>query len=175
MATEKEGMPIWPRKSRPVFPRPRPTSSSGLALTAIEIDRAGTARTTVTSIRCTPHDGYQRDLCFGHPPDAITYGVEKYIRDAGYSCDVEYRGLDWSQAKYPQIVEDKDGEKYKKTSRLRVLLPGIGFRKITIATKASSCFWPISSSTGKQHLLGCRPCRPRGDTGQRGARHDPCP
>ena len=50
----------------------------------------------------------------GTRPDAITYGIEKYIRDAGYSCNVEYRGLDWSQAKYPQIVEDKDGEKYKK-------------------------------------------------------------
>jgi hypothetical protein len=44
---------------------------------------------------------------------AMTYGIEKYIHDAGYGCDVEYRGLDWSQAKYPQIVEDEEGEKYK--------------------------------------------------------------
>ena len=42
---------------------------------------------------------------FGTRTDAITYGIEKYIHDAGYGCDVEYRGLDWSQAKYPHIVE----------------------------------------------------------------------
>lgn len=50
----------------------------------------------------------------GTRTDAITYGIEKYIRDAGYSCDVEYRGLDWSQAKFPEIVKDDDGDKYKK-------------------------------------------------------------
>ena len=49
----------------------------------------------------------------GTRTDAIAYGIEKYIHDAGYGCDVEYRGLDWSQAKYPQIVEDQEGEKYK--------------------------------------------------------------
>jgi hypothetical protein len=49
----------------------------------------------------------------GTRTDAITYGIEKYIHDAGYSCDVEYRGLDWSQAKYAQIVQDADAEKYK--------------------------------------------------------------
>src|ERR1700677_5176153 len=32
---------------------------------------------------------------FGTRTDAITGGIAKYIRDAGYSCDVEYRGLDW--------------------------------------------------------------------------------
>jgi len=50
----------------------------------------------------------------GTRTDAITYGIEKYIRDAGYSCDVEYRGLDWSMTKFPLIVKDYDGEKYKK-------------------------------------------------------------
>ncbi len=50
---------------------------------------------------------------FGTRTDAITYGIQKYIRDAGYSCDVEYRGLDWSQAKFPEIVKDEEGEKYK--------------------------------------------------------------
>jgi len=49
----------------------------------------------------------------GTRPDAIAYGIDKYIHDAGYGCDVEYRGLDWSQAKYPQIVLDEEGEKYK--------------------------------------------------------------
>jgi hypothetical protein len=49
----------------------------------------------------------------GTRTEAITYGISKYIRDAGYSCDVEYRGLDWSQAKYPQVVKDEDADKYK--------------------------------------------------------------
>jgi hypothetical protein len=31
----------------------------------------------------------------GTRTDAITYGIEKYVHDAGYACDVEYRGLDW--------------------------------------------------------------------------------
>jgi hypothetical protein len=51
---------------------------------------------------------------WGTRTDAVTYGIEKYIHDAGYSCDVEYRGLDWSQAKFPRIVKDEEGEKYKK-------------------------------------------------------------
>jgi len=49
----------------------------------------------------------------GTRTEAITYGIEKYIREAGYSADVEYRGLDWSQAKYPQIVKDEEGDKYR--------------------------------------------------------------
>jgi hypothetical protein len=49
----------------------------------------------------------------GTRTDAITYGIEKYVRDAGYSCDVEYRGLDWSLAKFPEIVKDPDDDKYK--------------------------------------------------------------
>jgi len=49
----------------------------------------------------------------GTRTEAITYGISKYITDAGYSCDVEYRGLDWSQAKYAQIVQDADDDKYK--------------------------------------------------------------
>jgi hypothetical protein len=50
----------------------------------------------------------------GTRTEAITYGIAKYIKDAGYGCDVEYRGLDWSQAKYPQIVDDKLADKYKE-------------------------------------------------------------
>jgi hypothetical protein len=50
----------------------------------------------------------------GTRTDAITGGIEKYITDAGYSCDVEYRGLDFGQASYPQIVKDYDGERYKQ-------------------------------------------------------------
>jgi hypothetical protein len=50
----------------------------------------------------------------GTRTEAITYGIAKYIKDAGYGCDVEYRGLDWTQAKYPQIVDDKLQDKYKE-------------------------------------------------------------
>jgi hypothetical protein len=50
----------------------------------------------------------------GTRTEAITYGIAKYIKDAGYGCDVEYRGLDWSQAKFPQIVDDKLADKYKE-------------------------------------------------------------
>jgi hypothetical protein len=51
---------------------------------------------------------------FGTRTDGITYGIHKYIQDAGYSCDVEYRGLDWSQAKFPDLVKDEFAELYKK-------------------------------------------------------------
>jgi hypothetical protein len=49
----------------------------------------------------------------GTRTEAITGGIAKYIRDAGYSCDVEYRGLDWSMVKFPEIVKDYDADKYK--------------------------------------------------------------
>jgi len=65
---------------------------------------------TVHALMTATNASYQ----LGTRTDAITYGIGKYIRDAGYSCDVEYRGLDWSMAKYPQIVKDEDGDKYKQ-------------------------------------------------------------
>ena len=50
----------------------------------------------------------------GTRTEAITYGIAKYIHDAGYGCDVEYRGIDWTQAKFPNnIVDDKIEDKYK--------------------------------------------------------------
>lgn len=65
---------------------------------------------TVHALMTATNATYQ----LGTRPDAITYGIKKYIRDAGYGCDVEYRGLDWTQAKYPDIVADPDGDKYKQ-------------------------------------------------------------
>lgn len=65
---------------------------------------------TVHAIMTDTNATYQ----LGTRTEAITYGISKYIRNAGYSCDVEYRGLDWSHAKFPQIVKDEEGEKYKK-------------------------------------------------------------
>jgi hypothetical protein len=53
----------------------------------------------------------------GTRTDAITSGIETYVRDAGYSCDVEYRGLDWGMVKFPQIVKDYDAERYKQLDR----------------------------------------------------------
>ena len=51
---------------------------------------------------------------FGTRTDGITYGIHKYIENAGYRCDVEYRGLDWSQAKFPHLLKDDFGDIYKK-------------------------------------------------------------
>jgi len=34
---------------------------------------------------------------WGTRQDKVTVGIEKYIRDAGYNCDVEYRGLDYGE------------------------------------------------------------------------------
>jgi hypothetical protein len=65
---------------------------------------------TVHALMTATNATYQ----LGTRTEAITYGISQYIHDAGYSCDVEYRGLDWSQAKYPEIVKDPDGDKYKK-------------------------------------------------------------
>ena len=50
----------------------------------------------------------------GTRTDAITGGIQKYIRDAGYSCDVEYRGLDWGMVKFPQIVKDYDAGRFQQ-------------------------------------------------------------
>jgi hypothetical protein len=50
---------------------------------------------------------------FGTRTDAITTGIAKYIRDAGYNCDVEYRGLDWTKVKFAEIVKDYNNDKYK--------------------------------------------------------------
>jgi hypothetical protein len=49
----------------------------------------------------------------GTRTDAITSGIARYIRDAGYNCDVEYRGLDWTKVKFTDIVKDGDADKYK--------------------------------------------------------------
>jgi hypothetical protein len=54
---------------------------------------------------------------FGTRTDLITGGIEKYIRDAGYSCDVEYRGVDFGMIKVPQIVKDYDADRYKDSNR----------------------------------------------------------
>jgi hypothetical protein len=39
---------------------------------------------------------------WGTRMDAVTVGIEKYIREAGYECDVEYRGLDGKGAAFSQ-------------------------------------------------------------------------
>ena len=50
----------------------------------------------------------------GTRTDSITSGIHRYIHDAGYGCDVEYRGLDWSMAKYPNVVKDDEGDLFRK-------------------------------------------------------------
>ena len=115
-ATEKEGMPDLGQEEQTCLP----TSTANLI---IWFGTHGYPKLIVHGD--SKDDGYihtvhalmtatnaRYDL--GTRTEAITYGIGKYIRDAGYSCDVEYRGLDWSMAKYPQIVKDEDGEKYKQ-------------------------------------------------------------
>jgi hypothetical protein len=51
---------------------------------------------------------------FGTRTDAITGGIAKYIRDAGYNCDVEYRGLDWTKVKRSDFIKDYDADRYKE-------------------------------------------------------------
>jgi hypothetical protein len=52
---------------------------------------------TVHALMTATNATYQ----LGTRTDAITRGIEKYIQSAGYSGDVEYRGLDWSQTRFP--------------------------------------------------------------------------
>ena len=63
---------------------------------------------TLHRLMADTHASYQ----LGTRTDLITYGIEKYIHDAGYSCDVEYRGLDWTKARYTQIVKDYEAALY---------------------------------------------------------------
>lgn len=46
---------------------------------------------------------------FGTRMDAVTDGIEKYIRGAGYDCEVEYRGLDGNGPAFTQDwLEEND-------------------------------------------------------------------
>jgi len=45
--------------------------------------------------------------------EAITGGIADYIRDKGYGCDVEYRGIDWNKVKVTELIKDPDAAKYK--------------------------------------------------------------
>jgi hypothetical protein len=46
----------------------------------------------------------------GTPMDAVTMGIEKYIRSCGYECDAEYRGLDGKGPAFSQDwLEENNG------------------------------------------------------------------
>jgi hypothetical protein len=46
----------------------------------------------------------------GTPMDAVTSGIEKYIRSCGYDCDAEYRGLDGKGPAFSRDwLEENDG------------------------------------------------------------------
>jgi hypothetical protein len=114
-AAEKEGMPDLAQEEQTCLP----TSTANLIvwfgthgypkLIAPGDNRDDGYIHTVHRIMDATDASYQ----LGTRTEAITYGIAKYIHDAGYGCDVEYRGLDWSQAKYPQIVDDPMADKYK--------------------------------------------------------------
>ena len=44
----------------------------------------------------------------GTRPDSITTGIEKYIKDAGYDCTVEYRGLEAKTAFAPEWLQENN-------------------------------------------------------------------
>jgi hypothetical protein len=48
---------------------------------------------------------------FGTRTDLITSGLQTYIHEAGYSADVEYRGIDFGLVKIPAAVKDLLGMK----------------------------------------------------------------
>jgi hypothetical protein len=68
---------------------------------------------TVHAMITAVHATYQ----MGTDTVAITYGIQKYIREAGYSADVEYRGIDWSQLATHDIIKDPDLDEYRKAYR----------------------------------------------------------
>jgi hypothetical protein len=65
---------------------------------------------TIHGIMATTDARYET----GTNDDAIVYGIHKYIQDAGYESDVEYRGVDMSLAKWPdENVKDPEEDTYK--------------------------------------------------------------
>lgn len=114
-ADEKQGMPDLGQEEQTCLP----TSTANLIvwfgthgypklIVPGDSKEDGYIHTVHALIRAT-HATYQ----LGTRTEAITYGISKYVHDAGYSCDVEYRGLDWSQAKYPELLKDPDADLYK--------------------------------------------------------------
>jgi hypothetical protein len=114
-ATEKEGMPDLSQQDQTCLP----TSTANLIVwfgthgyPKLIVPGDSKDDEYIHTVHAIIRDTNARyDL--GTRTDAIAYGIDKYVRDAGYTCDIDYRGLDWSQVKYPQIVEDEDADKYK--------------------------------------------------------------
>jgi hypothetical protein len=115
LAEEKQGMPDLGQEEETCLP----TSTANLIvwfgthgypklIVPGDSKDDGYIHTVHALIRAT-HATYQ----LGTRTEAISYGISKYVHDAGYSCDVEYRGLDWSQAKYPDLLKDPDEDLYK--------------------------------------------------------------
>jgi hypothetical protein len=115
-ANEKQGMPDLGQEEQTCLP----TSTANLIVwfgthgypnLIVKGDSADDGYIhTVHALMTATQATYQ----LGTRTEAITYGIEKYIQDAGYSADVEYRGLDWSQAKYPEVVKDDLPDAYTK-------------------------------------------------------------
>ncbi len=114
LAAEKPGMPDLSQDQETCLP----TSTANLI---VWFGTHGYPKLIVSGD--SKDDGYEHTLHaimratdarydLGTRTDAITYGIRKYISDAGYSCDVEYRGLDWTRASSSAIVQDADAAKY---------------------------------------------------------------
>jgi hypothetical protein len=118
-AAEKYGMPCLSQEEETCLP----TSTANLMVwfghhgypklivngDSQDNDYIHTVHAMITAVHAT----YQ----FGTDTIAITYGLQKYIHDAGYSADVEYRGLDWSQMEDKEVIQDTELEAYKKAYR----------------------------------------------------------
>jgi hypothetical protein len=115
LANEKEGMPDIGQEEQTCLP----TSTANLIVwfglhgyPKLIVDgdsKDNNYAHTVHALMTATNASYQ----LGTRTEAITYGIRKYIHNAGYGCDVEYRGVDWSQAKYPEIVKDPDADIYR--------------------------------------------------------------
>jgi len=121
-ALEKEGMPDIGQEEQTCLP----TSTANLIVwfglhgypklivagDGKDDNYAHTVHALMTAVDAT----YQ----LGTRTEAITYGIRKYVHNAGYDCDVEYRGVDWSQAKYPDFMKDIDADKYQSEMKTPV-------------------------------------------------------
>jgi hypothetical protein len=138
-AAEKQGMPDLAQEEQTCLP----TSTANLIvwfgthgypkLIAPGDNRDDGYIHTVHRIMDATDASYQ----LGTRTEAITYGIAKYIHDAGYGCDVEYRGLDWTR-KSSTI-------RWRTSTRIikRRLSPSrrIGCRATTTPRRASSFCW----------------------------------
>lgn len=116
LALEKGGMPDLGQQEQTCLP----TSTANLIiwfgthgypnLIVKGDDRDDDFEHTVHAIMAATKAEYR----LGTRTGGIMTGIRKYITDAGYGCDVEYRGLDWGMGEFSEVVHDKNGKAFLK-------------------------------------------------------------